>query len=87
MQIFECKRSPKSGNILGYFCLKQVLYIFILIQSFKAWLAVSILRVQKWFDVDILDVQIEVWCKYYGIFGLVTFCHFFKNFGDFFRIF
>jgi hypothetical protein len=27
---------------------------------FKAWLDVGILRVQKWFDVHVLDLQIEL---------------------------
>jgi hypothetical protein len=52
--------SPKSGNILGYFCLKQILYIFIVISSFKAWFVVGILQAQMGFDVVAWDFQIEL---------------------------
>jgi hypothetical protein len=48
---------------------------------------VAILRFQKWFDVDVLDFQIELCCRYFGLvltwqlFGL-----FFQKFGNFFLI-
>ncbi len=51
--------AQKSGNILGYFSL-HFLFIFTLISSFKAKYAVGILWVQQWFDVDVLDFQIEL---------------------------
>jgi hypothetical protein len=32
----------------------------------------GILKVQKWFVVNVLDFQIEPWCGYFAIFGLLT---------------
>jgi hypothetical protein len=59
----------KSGDILDYFYLKQVFfYIFTILSTFKAWFVVGILRVRKWFDVDVLGFQIEFRCRYFGIF-------------------
>jgi hypothetical protein len=33
---------------------------------------VGILSFQKWFDVDVLGFQIELCCRYLGLFGLDT---------------
>jgi hypothetical protein len=52
---------------LGYFWLKQIYYIFTKIGDFKTWLVVAILRFQKWFDVDVLEFQIELWCTFFGL--------------------
>jgi hypothetical protein len=40
--------------------------------SFKTWFIVGILRFQKCFDVDALGFQIELICRYFGLFGTDT---------------
>jgi hypothetical protein len=42
-------------------------YIFTLIISSKLWYVVGILMFQKWFDVDVLDFQIELLSRYFKI--------------------
>jgi hypothetical protein len=37
--------------------------------NFKQWLVVSILRFQKCFDVVVLNFQIDVLCRYFGVLG------------------
>jgi hypothetical protein len=32
-----------------------------------------------WFDVNVLDFQIELLCRYFGIFGLASVVAIFKN--------
>jgi hypothetical protein len=39
----------------------------------KTWFVVGILRFQKWFDVDILGFQIELCCRFFGLFVWETF--------------
>jgi hypothetical protein len=47
---------------------------------------VGILRFQERFDVDILDLQIKLLCRYLGIFWLGNcFGYFLQNLGDFFQ--
>jgi hypothetical protein len=43
------------------------LNIFTLIISSKLWYVVGILMFLKWFDVDCLDFQIELRCRYFKI--------------------
>jgi hypothetical protein len=38
--------------------------------SFKTWFVTGILRFQKWFGVEVLGFQIELCCRYCGLFGL-----------------
>jgi hypothetical protein len=40
------------------------------INSFKTWSVVSILRFQRWFDVDVLGFQIQICYRYFGLFCL-----------------
>ncbi len=75
--------AQRNGNILGFFLLKQINYIFTYICSFKTWFVVGILRFQKWFDVDILGFQIGVYCRYFGLFWLVD-CLWSENWANFF---
>ncbi len=42
------------------------------------------LRFQWWFVVDVLGFQIELCCRYFGLFDLATFGAIFENFGNFF---
>jgi hypothetical protein len=48
------------------------------------WFVAGILRFQKWFDVDVLGFQIELCCRYFGLFltGRL-FGLFFEKFGFF----
>ncbi len=32
----------------------------------KHFFVVGILRFKKWFDVNVLDYGIELWCRYFG---------------------
>jgi hypothetical protein len=69
---------------LAYFLLKGIYYIFTQISRFKTWLVVGILRFQKWFDADVLGFQIELCCRYFGLFWLGDFLgYFLKILGDF----
>ncbi len=52
--------AKRNGDILGYFLLGQIYYIFAQISIFKTWFVVGILRFQKWFVVDVLGFQIEL---------------------------
>ncbi len=63
-----CKVEVAQNN--GYFLFKKIYYIFILRSSFKTWFVVGILRFQKWFDVGVLGFQIELCCRYFGLFCL-----------------
>ncbi len=62
--------SQRNSDILGYFLLEQIYYILTYIYSFKTWSVVGILRFLKWFDVDVIDFQIEVHCRYFDLFWL-----------------
>jgi hypothetical protein len=49
---------------------------------------VGILRFQKWFDVDVLDFQIALCFRYFGlVLTWQLFVLFFQKFGNFFLIF
>jgi hypothetical protein len=50
----------KRGNILCYFCLKQICYILTSVSHFKAWFGVGTLRVEKGFDEHALNFQIKL---------------------------
>ncbi len=53
--------------------------------SFKAWFVVGILRVQKWFDLDVSDFEIELWYCFFGNFWLGKyFGNFYQNLDNFF---
>jgi hypothetical protein len=58
----------RNGDILGYFLFKQIYYNLTYISCLKTWFVVSILRFQKWFDVDVLGFQVELCCRYFGLF-------------------
>jgi hypothetical protein len=76
--------APSNDIILGYFLLKQIYYIFTQIDMFKTWFVASILRFQKWLDVDILDFQFELCNRYFGIFWFRDFWgYFLKNWAIF----
>ncbi len=82
--------SPKSWWHFGVLLPRaNILYIFTVISSFKAWFVAAILRVIKWFNVDVLEFQIQPCCRYFDFFGLTTnyFGHFFLNLGEFIPIF
>jgi hypothetical protein len=73
---------------LGYFLIKQIYYIFTSISSFKTWFVVGILGFQKWSYVVVLGFQIELCCRYFGLFCLGDFLSYFlKNWAIFFQIF
>ncbi len=84
MTFSKDKVAQINGNILGYFLLKQIYYIFTLISSFKIWFVVAILSFWKWFDVDDLGFQIELCCGYFGLFCLETVWATFWKIGWFF---
>jgi hypothetical protein len=47
--------------------------------------AAGIFRFPEWFYVVVLNFQIELWCRYFGYFGLGNFFgYFFQNLGKFF---
>jgi hypothetical protein len=75
---------------MQYFWLlfaKEIFYILISLSCFKTLFVVGILMLQKWFDVDVWDSQIEFWCKYLNFFRLGNcFGYFFAILGDFFQI-
>ncbi len=48
-------------------CLSISLH-FHLKSSIKIWSPVGVLKFQKWFDVNVLDFQIQLRCIYLGIF-------------------
>jgi hypothetical protein len=52
--------AQSNGNILGHFWFKQIYYILTKIGTSKTLSVVSILKFQKWFDVDILDFRFEL---------------------------
>jgi hypothetical protein len=82
------KIAQRNGSILGCFLIMQIYYIFTLISSFKTWFIVRILRFLMGFDVDVLDFQIELCCRYFGFFCLGD-ClgYFLKNWVIYFQIF
>ncbi len=47
-----------------------------LIRSFREWFVVGILSFEKCFGVDVLDFQIELFSRYFGLLAavLATFC-------------
>jgi hypothetical protein len=57
---------------LGYFLLKQISNFFAKINFFEKYFVIGIFRFQKWFDIGILAFQIQLRCKYFGLFGLET---------------
>ncbi len=64
---FANQATFENGNILANFFTKAIFYIFTKISSFRNIFAMCVLRFQKWFDVDVLGFQIELWCKYFAI--------------------
>ncbi len=46
----------------------------------------STLRFQMWFDADVLDVQIELQCRYFGILSWLLFWLLFTKLGTFFNL-
>jgi hypothetical protein len=52
------------------FCLCKYITFFTILSSFKTWFIVGILRFQKQCDVNVLDFQIELCCRYFGILWL-----------------
>jgi len=53
--------TQRNGDTLGYFLLKHFFFIFTYISSLKVrFVFAGIFKFQKWFDVDILDFQIEL---------------------------
>jgi hypothetical protein len=78
--------AQSNGDILGCFLFGQIYYIFTEAGKFKTWFAEGILRFQKWFNVDILDFQLELSSKYFGFFGLKAFFgQFLKNWAIIFQ--
>jgi hypothetical protein len=52
--------AQRNSDILGYFLFNQIYYIFTYISSFKTQFVVGILSFKNEFDVDVLDLQIEL---------------------------
>jgi hypothetical protein len=53
------------------FCIRSLTHLVLLnrqMSSFKTWFVISILRFQKWFNVDALGFQIELICRYFDLF-------------------
>jgi len=75
----EDEAAQRNGDILGYFYLKQKLLHF---HHSKTWFVVGITWVQKWFNIDVLDLQIELWCRF---FDLDTVLATFNKVGIFFK--
>ncbi len=67
---FKDEVAQRNGDILCYFLLKQIYYIFTSISSFITWFVVGILRFQKRSDVDVLGFQIKICCRHFGLFWL-----------------
>ncbi len=57
--------SPIRGYILGYFLLNEFFLHFYLIKHFQSKICCIYFKVLKWFDVNVLDFQIDLWCKYF----------------------
>ncbi len=51
--------AQRNGDILGYFLLRQFKKNFHLSKQFQS-MFLGILMLQKWFDVDVLDILIEL---------------------------
>ncbi len=73
MTFWNYEVAQRNGNILGFFLPKQMFYIFTKINSLKVGFIAGILKFQKWFYLDVLDFQIELWCRYFGKFNLGNF--------------
>jgi hypothetical protein len=52
----------------GLLFVEAKLFYFHLNKLFKPWFVVGILRFQKWFDVDVLGIQVELCCRHFGLF-------------------
>jgi hypothetical protein len=54
------KIDQRYGDILGYFLLRQKIYMFTRKGSLDPWFDVSNCRFQKWFDVVVLNFKIQL---------------------------
>ncbi len=72
--------AQNNSNLWGYFLLMQIYHIFTYISSFKTWF----LRFQKRFDLDVSGFQIELYCRYFGLFWLGNFLGYFWKIWQFF---
>ncbi len=62
-------KEPKNGDICDNFLLQAIFFILTQRSStFKTLLVVSIFRFQKWFDVDVLNFQFELWWDFGPLF-------------------
>jgi len=68
---FEDEVAQKKWQHFGLLLFVYILYIFTKI----------------WSDVDVLDIPIELWCRYFGLFGLTIVLATFGKIGPFFPIF
>ena len=76
--------SPKKWWHFGLLFAEANLLHFHL-NIFKTLFVVGILRFQKWFGVDVLGFQIELCCRYFGLFWLGnSLGYFFGKLGNFF---
>ncbi len=85
--IFLTMKQPKEmAKLWTTFSVANLLH-FHLNKWFQNMFAVGI-RFKKWFDVDVLGFQIELCCRYFGLFCLGDFLDYFqKNWANFFQIF
>ncbi len=67
MMIIWKDKVAKNGNILGCFLLKPLFLDFHQNKLFQNMVCCRFFmflnRILKWFDVDVSDFQIELWCR------------------------
>ncbi len=64
--VWKAEVAQRNGDFLGYFLLSNFLFTFSWTNSCCVVFVVGILGFQewKWFDADVLDFQIKLWCRY-----------------------